>query len=75
MIFEGAANLVVQVIEEKTGDILYTIRAKGDRFQPRVYAEGKYTVKLGRDQPNGQALAGLVAAADKAAAGERTVKL
>jgi hypothetical protein len=72
LIFEGAANPVVQVIEEKTGDILYTIRAKGDRFQPRVYAEGKYTVKVGRDHPNGPALTGLVAA-EKTVAGQRRI--
>ena len=74
LLFEGAANPVVQVIEETTGDILYTVRAAGDRFQPRVYAEGKYTVKLGRDKPNGPTLTGLVAT-EHSAAGQRTVPI
>ncbi len=74
LIFEGAKSPVVQVIEEKTGEILYTIRAAGDRFQPRVYAEGKYTVKLGRDEPTGPTITGLVAA-DKSAAGQRRVRV
>jgi hypothetical protein len=74
LVFEGAARPVVQVVEEKTGEILYTVRVAGDRFQPRVYAEGKYTVKLGRDKPDGPTLAGLVAA-QKAAAGQRTVRV
>jgi hypothetical protein len=73
LLFEGAASPVVQVIEEKSGQILYTIRVRGERFQPRVYAPGKYTVKMGRDQASGPAIEGLVAA-DKAAAGQRTVR-
>jgi hypothetical protein len=72
--FEGAANPVVQVIEEKSGDILYTVRIQGDRIQPRVYALGKYTVRAGRDKPDGPSLAGLDAT-DKASAGKRVLKL
>ena len=29
LVFEGGANPVVQVIEEATGEILYTVRARG----------------------------------------------
>jgi hypothetical protein len=57
----GFADPVVQVVEEATGEILYTVRARGRSFQPRVYARGRYTVKLGRDQPDGPILAGLQA--------------
>ena len=73
-VFEGAADPVVQVVEEKTGDILYTVRVKGDRVQPRVYAPGKYTVRVGIDRPDGPSLTGVDAAA-KDSAGTRTVKL
>jgi hypothetical protein len=59
--FEGAKNPVVQVISEADGEILYTVRIQGDRFTPRVYAEGKYTVKTGRDKSDGQTLRGIVA--------------
>jgi hypothetical protein len=59
--FRGFADPVVQVVEEATGEILYTVRARGRSFQPRVYARGRYTVKLGRDQPDGPILAGLQA--------------
>ena len=41
---------VVQVIEEGSGEVVYTVRVQGDRFRPRVYAKGKYTVKAGRDR-------------------------
>jgi hypothetical protein len=73
LVFEGTANPVVQVVEESTGDVLYTIRAAGDRFQPRVYAPGKYTVKAGRDKPDGPSLTGL-AATDKPT-GQQVLKL
>ena len=75
LIFEGAAaHPVVQVIEQATGDILYTIRAQGARFQPRVYAPGKYAVKIGRDKPDALTLADLEPA-PRATAGKRLVKL
>ena len=35
---------VVQVVSDDTGEILYTIRAPSNRFQPGVFAPGKYTV-------------------------------
>ncbi len=56
LVFKGVMNPVVEVIAEATGEILYTIRVQGDRFQPRVYAPGKYTVKVGRNSPDGPAL-------------------
>ncbi len=40
---------VVQVIEEKTGNILYTLRIKGRNFQPKVYSTGKHSIKAGTD--------------------------
>jgi hypothetical protein len=73
-VFAGARNPVVQVIEEATGDILYTVRVQGTRFQPRVYAAGQYTVKIGREKPNAQAFTNLEAK-PKDAAGLRNVKL
>lgn len=74
LVFEGATSPVVQVIEEATGDVLYTIRVSGDRFRPVVYGEGKYTVKAGRDRPDGASLAGLDAE-DKVSRTRRTLKL
>ena len=49
----------MQVIAEATGDILYTVRVSGNRFQPRVYSPGSFTVKVGRDRPDGISLTGL----------------
>lgn len=74
LIFTGAANPVVQVIEEATGNILYTVRIQGDRFRPRVYAAGNYTVKIGREKPDAKTITGLEAG-EKASVGQRTVEL
>ena len=72
--FAGASDAVVQVIDESSGEILYTLRTRGTRFQPHVYAQGTYTVKTGRDRPDGPSLTGLKASA-RDAAGTRQVKL
>lgn len=72
--FEGKSDPVVQVLSEGTGEILYTVRVKGDQFQPRVYAAGKYTIKVGRDKPDGAVFTALEAT-EPSAAGVLTVKL
>jgi hypothetical protein len=58
--FKGMSSPVVQVIEDATGEILYTVRVPGERFRPRVYRNGPHTVKVGRDLPNGAVFAALV---------------
>ena len=72
LIFTGATNPVVQVIAEATGEVLYTVRVPGSRFQPRVYAPGSYAVRVGREKPDGPMLSGLQSA-EKSAAGQRTL--
>jgi hypothetical protein len=52
IVLDGIPRPVVQVIAESTGEILYTVRAAGGTFTPRVYAPGKYTVKAGKDKPD-----------------------
>jgi hypothetical protein len=75
LVIEGAPDAVVQVVDESSGEILYTVRTPGPRFQPAVFAPGRYAVKVGRDKPDGPLLAGLEAAVDPAAAGKRAVRL
>ncbi len=43
----GAANPVVQVIDQDSDEIVYTLRIKGRRFQPKVFKQGTYTIKVG----------------------------
>jgi hypothetical protein len=50
---------VVQVIAEATGEILYTVRVQGGSFKPRVYAPGKYTIKMGREKPDAVIASGI----------------
>lgn len=72
-VFEGVSHPVVQVISGATGKILDTVRVQGGRFQPHVYATGNFTVKCGREKPDGQTFAGLEAK-PKDTAGQRKVK-
>ncbi len=72
LIFADGKNPVVQVIEDKSGDVLYTVRARGGRFQPRVYSKGKHTVKIGPQKPDAKTFAGLEPK-PKSAAGELNV--
>lgn len=67
LVFENATDPVVQVIEEASGEVLYTLRISGDRFRPHVYGPGKYTVKAGPDKPDAWSRAQLEAVASPAA--------
>lgn len=74
LLFEGIVNPVVQVIEQSTGETLYTVRVQGTRFQPRVYSLKAHTIKIGRDKPDAVTLTDLQPK-EKDQAGERRVKL
>ena len=43
----GMNNPVVQVVNESSGKIEYTIRINGDQFRPKVFETGNYTIKIG----------------------------
>jgi hypothetical protein len=51
LIFVDTETPVVQVVSEKNGEVLYTVRVPGKRFQPPVFAIGKYSIRVGRDRP------------------------
>ncbi len=54
LVVSGADRPVIQVVQSDTGEILYTIRAETNRFRPPVYATGEYTVRIGKDRPDGK---------------------
>jgi hypothetical protein len=56
---EAMSNPVIQVIREADGEILYTRRIQGHRFNPPVYESGTYTVKVGRNRPDAWSRSGL----------------
>ena len=43
----GMTDPVLQVIDEASGEIVYTLRIKGASFRPRVFRDGVYTLKVG----------------------------
>jgi alkaline phosphatase D len=45
--FKGLTDPVVQVVDERNGEIVYTVRARGGSFRPKVFAAGAYTVRVG----------------------------
>jgi hypothetical protein len=46
----GREDPVVQVVEEASGEIVYTLRINGDSYRPRVFAEGSYTLRVGEGE-------------------------
>lgn len=43
---EGAANPVVQIVDEDRSEVVYTVRIVGNEFVPKVFREGTYTVRV-----------------------------
>jgi hypothetical protein len=75
LVFEGAPDAVVQVVEDASGDILYTTRTMGARWQPPVYSPGTFTIKVGRELPTLAVLSQVRATDSAAAAGTKSVSL
>jgi len=61
----GMENPVIQVIYEMTGEIVYTLRIQGNEFRPKVFKDGKYTVKIGQQPDNMKVYPGLDAQEDQ----------
>jgi hypothetical protein len=58
----GMSDPVIQVIEEATGEVVYTLRIKGIEFRAKVFARGTYTVQIGEPgTPKMKTLVGVVA--------------
>lgn len=72
---EGSDRSVVQVIDEADGEVVYSVRVRGGRFQPGVYAQGAFTIKAGRDRPDRVSLRGLTASTSAKAAGTRRIRV
>ena len=69
IVVEGIDRPVIQVIHEDSAEIVYTVRAATNRFRAPVYADGKYTLKVGKNQPTQQVFAG------RPAGGTETIKV
>ncbi|MCA9150249.1 MAG: hypothetical protein KDA92_13155 [Planctomycetales bacterium] len=51
VIFDEGQTGVVQVTNMDTGETLYTVRTKSNRFSPPVFTPGHYRVRVGADRP------------------------
>ena len=71
---QGADSAVVQVVEDSTGEILYTVRTPSSSFNPPVFAAGKYTIKVGKQRPDKETIPG-VAAVEKENSAAQEIKL
>jgi len=43
----GQKDPVVQVVDDYSGEVVYTLRIKGQTYRPKVFRAGTYTVKVG----------------------------
>lgn len=63
---EGAEDPVVEVIDEASGEMEYTLRIKGKRFQPHVFTGGSYSIRVSDPgTEKSRTLLGLAIAKDK----------
>ena len=73
LIFPDGVRPVVQVRSDATGEIITTVRASESKYQPVVFAEGTYTISVGRDRPGAWTRQN-VTAGPKSAQGELRVE-
>ncbi len=57
----GVDRPVIQVVRERDGEVLYTRRVREPGFRAPVYGEGPFTLRVGRDRPDGWVARGLAA--------------
>jgi hypothetical protein len=43
----NVSDPVIQVVDERNGEVVYTLRIAGRAWQPKVFAPGSYTVRVG----------------------------
>jgi alkaline phosphatase D len=66
---KGLKDPLVRVIEEASGEVVYTLRIKGNQFRPKVFAQGKYTLNIGEPgTPKYKTFAGVAAMNESASA-------
>lgn len=58
------ANAVVELTNEKTGELIYCYRADSKNFKAPVFTSGRYTLKVGNNAPDNVILSGVVIEAD-----------
>ncbi|MFK7742301.1 MAG: alkaline phosphatase D family protein [Planctomycetota bacterium] len=62
LVISGLEHPVVQVIEERSASVVYTMRIRGTRFRPKVFVPGDYTVRVSGQPGPSRTISGLRAA-------------
>ncbi|QDT65453.1 alkaline phosphatase D family protein [Calycomorphotria hydatis] len=65
IVVEGRTDPVLQVIDEESGELVYALRVSGTQFQPHVFKEGVYTVRVGEQPGEMIVIKGLEATKEK----------
>ena len=60
----GLENPVIKLYNEKTKELIYAVRIKGNRFDPRVFEAGTYKLVVG-DESNFKTFTGITPAKEK----------
>lgn len=65
LIIEGAESPVIEVMHENNQELVYVLRSTAPEFQPHVFAEGSYTVRISEPEAGAmKEIKGLKAAPD-----------
>ena len=75
IVVEGTTDPVIQVIDETNKEIVYTLRINGNRFRPKVFKKGKYTIKVSDPDKELEKVLKEVASVSKDSDEQITVKL
>lgn len=59
LVFPEGKRPVVQVIDDSSDEVLYTVRVQETRFRPPVYGAGPFSVRVGMDRPDRKKIEGL----------------
>lgn len=63
--FESMKDPFIQVIEEATGEIIYSLRVTDEQFLPGVFSQGEYSVKIGKSSEDIQRVIKQLKATDR----------
>jgi hypothetical protein len=58
------ANQLIQIENEKTGELANIYRMNGNKIQPRLFEKGTFTIKIGEGE-NSKVLTGIASQPDK----------
>ena len=73
LVIGGPADPVVAIVDEQTGETVYTLRINGTRFQPHVFKAGTYRVTVTGEGDARRVLDGLVSSPTREGAGSIVV--